>query len=335
MLVRRAAAVVSAAALFAACSSSSPRAASSSAPSTTESTTSPATDAATTSTTVAHVTACERPHASGQSTESFDFDGEQRTYEIYVPTSYDGSTHVPLVLNFHGFGSNAKQQMIYGNFKRQADRDGFVVVAPEGQTRGGGGRHFNLTGERGLQNDVLMVGALLDHLERELCIDRTRIDSTGMSDGGAMTSVLACVMPNRIAAFAPVAVIVYRPGCGGKMPVPIMGTMGTADPVVPFNGGNVRCCGGVPLGSAPDAMAGWAAHDGCNATYTDTRTAPDVRKRVWHGCNGDSEVVFNIVDGGGHTWPGSIPVPRLGKTTTNLDASEEIWRFFERHPLAR
>ena len=95
------------------------------------------------------------------------------------------------MFDFHGFGSNAVQQMVYGNFKPEADRDDFLIVAPDGQVPAD--RHFNLTGEKGLQNDVQMVGALLDHIEATFCVDTHRVYATGMSDGGAMTSVLACM----------------------------------------------------------------------------------------------------------------------------------------------
>jgi polyhydroxybutyrate depolymerase len=57
-----------------------------------------------------------------------------------------------------------------------------------------------------------------------------------------------------------------------------------------------------------------------------------VTQRIWTGCTG-GEVVFYIINGGGHTWPGSIPVERLGKTTTQIDASATIWDFFKSHPL--
>jgi polyhydroxybutyrate depolymerase len=108
---------------------------------------------------------------------------------------------------------------------------------------------------------------------------------------------------------------------------------GTADPVVPFNGGKVRCCGGATLGSAPDAMAGWAAHDHCDAAFVDTRLGSEVRRRTWSGCDAKSAVVFYIIDGGGHTWPGSVAVQRLGATTRQIDASATIWAFFATHPL--
>jgi polyhydroxybutyrate depolymerase len=302
-----------------ACSDSRPRAAdSSSSSSSASSSTAPS--------------ACSRPHPPGQTTETLDFDGQTRTYELFVPTAYQGTTAVPLVFEFHGYGSSAKQQIIYGNFMPEAERDDFVIVAPDGQGQGGN-RHFNLTGEGALQDDVAMVDALREHIEATLCVDSKRIYSTGMSDGGAMTSVLACREPDTFAAFGPVAVELFFPGCGGSTPVAMAAFHGTDDPVVPFEGGPVRCCGGATLGSAPDALASWAAHDGCDATFADEHLSSEVTKRTWSGCAG-GEVVLYIIQGGGHTWPGSIPVDRLGLTTTQIDASETLWEFFKAHPKA-
>src|SRR5262249_45147972 len=110
--MRRFAAVLAFVAVVAACCS----ACSSTAPSATTAPTAAAaksasaTAAPTTSTTVP----CDRPHAPGQTTETFTDQGARRTYELYVPKGYDGRTKVPVLLNFHGFGSNAKEQMIYG-----------------------------------------------------------------------------------------------------------------------------------------------------------------------------------------------------------------------------
>ena len=274
---------------------------------------------------------CGHGHAAGQSSDTFLFEGQSRTYQLYVPRGYDGTHHVPVVFNFHGFGSNAAQQMVYGDFKPQADRDGFLIVAPDGQ---GVARHFNLTGEPGLQDDVVMVGALLDRIEATFCVDDHRVYSTGMSDGGAMTSVLACRLPDRFAAFGAVAVVIYVPGCGGKHSIALTAFSGTADPIVPFNGGKVDCCGGTTIGAAPDAMAGWAQHDGCSANFREDRLGTEVRRRSWTGCRGSGAVVFYIIDGGGHTWPGSVPFVALGLTTQQIKASDTIWEFLKTHPLS-
>jgi polyhydroxybutyrate depolymerase len=219
--------------------------------------------------------------------------------------------------------------MLYGDFRPLASQDGFLIVAPDGQ---GAARHFNLTGEAGLQDDVGMVGALLDHLQERLCVDPARVYSTGMSDGGAMTSVLACRLPDRFAAFAPVAAIITGAVCSTSTPVAIMGFAGTADPVVPFAGGEVQCCGHPTIGGAADAMGGWASHNSCTGDPTDERIGTEVHRLTWNGCVAGSAVVFYIIDGGGHTWPGTaIPVASLGLTTQQVDASETIWTFFQEH----
>jgi polyhydroxybutyrate depolymerase len=288
--------------------------------------------APTTTTTVATTTipaSCARPHAAGQSAQSFTFQGVSRSYQLYVPAEYTGTKLVPVVFDFHGFGSNAVQQMVYGNFKPEADRDDFLIVAPDGQVPAD--RHFNLTGQKGLQNDVQMVDALLDRIEASFCVDPARVYATGMSDGGAMTSVLACRMSNRFAAFGAVAVVV---ACGGTRPVPIMGFAGTADPVVPFNGGKVNCCGGGQIAGASPSMTSWAKFDKCATRLTDTTLSSEVTRRTWSGCAPGSAAIFYIINGGGHTWPGSIPIATLGKTTMQIDASATIWKFFQAHSLA-
>jgi polyhydroxybutyrate depolymerase len=190
--------------------------------------------------------------------------------------------------------------------------------------------HFNLTGEPGLQNDITMVGALLDHIEATMCIDPLRVYATGMSDGGAMTSVLACES-DRFAAFGAVTLVVLAPGCAAR-PVAIVAFSGTADPIVPFNGGTIHCCGNASIGAAPTTMAGWAAHDGCGKAPIDVQLSSEVDRRTWTGCSRGT-VVFYIIDGGGHTWPGAIPLPALGLTTTQIDATSTIWNFFKAHPL--
>jgi polyhydroxybutyrate depolymerase len=272
---------------------------------------------------------CGPAHTAGQSTQTFTFEGKARTYELFVPRSYDAKHPVPLLFNFHGFGSNATEQMVYGNFKPLAEQYGFVIVAPNGQGTGAD-RHFNLTGQTGMQNDVAMVLALLDHIENTFCVDTHRIYSTGMSDGGAMTSVLACVASNRFAAFGPVAVVVAPRTCIDHS-VAIEVFKGTSDPIVPYNGGRVNCCGHPQLAGTPAAMAQWARHNQCAPTPNEVRLGSEVRRQTWTGCTG--AVVFYIIDGGGHTWPGSIPLPSLGLTTTQVDASRTLWAFFTAHPL--
>jgi polyhydroxybutyrate depolymerase len=64
------------------------------------------------------------------------------------------------------------------------------------------------------------------------------------------------------------------------------------------------------------------------------RLGSEVRRRTWSGCKSGSATVFYIINGGGHTWPGSIPISSLGLTTQQNKASDVIWKFFSAHKLA-
>ena len=73
---------------------------------------------------------------------------------------------------------------------------------------------------------------------------------------------------------------------------------------------------------------------------TGARTSPtqiyavgDATCVAWSACAQGSEVVLCTIDGGGHTWPGGAPVPALGKTSTDLSATDAMLGFFEAHPL--
>ena len=273
---------------------------------------------------------CHRPHHSGQASESFTFKGKRRTYLLYVPTSYTGKTKVPVVFNFHGYGSNAAQQMALANFGPIADRNDFLVVAPNGQDAPGG-RHWSFGNESGLQNDVAMVAALLGRLQGHLCVDGKRVYSTGMSDGGAMTSVLACTSADKFAAFAAVAVVIYCGSSRGRA-VPIESYVGSKDPIVPTGGGRVNCCGNPTLPSKAGTMAKWAKHNHC-AGYSDRMIKPHVLQRTWRSCQRGSDTVYYLVKGDGHTWPGGPSLGSLGHATKEISASKRIWKFFAAHSL--
>lgn len=294
----------------------------------------PAPVAASTTTAVAASACPARPaHAPGETTETISSGGVERTYELVVPSSFRPDRPVPVVFDFHGFGSNAAQQLFYANFRPQAERDGFLIVAPDGQGQATG-RHFNLLSLPGEADDVAFTLAILDRLEATFCVDARRVYATGMSDGGGMTSVLACRAADRFAAFGPVALELHLPPCGATRPVPIAAFHGTGDPIVPFDGGPVHCCGGAPVPSVSQSMTAWAAQDRCAATPTDTQLSPMVVRREWTGCAPGGQVILYVIQGGGHTWPGAaVPIRFLGPTTTEISASDVLWRFFQEHPL--
>ena len=266
---------------------------------------------------------------------SITHDGIERDYILYVPEIYDGSTAVPLVLNFHGFGSSASQQMVYGDFRDIADTEGFLLVHPEGTTLIG--NQFWNVGFPGLSSTIDDVGfteALIDELATLYTIDLDRVYATGMSNGGFMSFLLACQLSEKIAAVASVTGSMTQDtfdDCNAQLPTPVLQIHGTEDDVVSYNENNLS----LPI---PDVISYWVDHNNCETTPT-TTTLPDVdvsdgstiEYSVYEdGDNGITTEHMKVI-GGGHTWPGSI----LNSAGTNqdIDASMEIWLFFSRYDI--
>ena len=137
----------------------------------------------------------------------------------------------------------------------------------------------------------------------------------------------------RIAAVGAVAALVVPRDCAPRA-VPIVAFHGTADACVPYEGGTVTC-GPVPLPITPaeDNLAAWADHAGCEDIAERVPVSTSVTAIEYDDCAGNAAVVLYRIEAGGHTWPGSTDVPRLGATTHEIDATALSWAFFEQHPL--
>ncbi len=265
---------------------------------------------------------------------SIMFDGRVRTYILYVPANYSAETPVPLVLNFHGYGSNAFEQMHYGDFRPIADTAGFIVVQPMGTVDLIGSTHWNVGWGTSSLNDVSFTNALIDSLSAAYNINQDRVYSTGMSNGGFMSYQLACKLSNRIAAIASVtgAMTIGTPAsCNPDHPTPVMEIHGTADGTVPY-------AGNILFESVASGLAYWTNYNETDATPTTTDiddTDPNDGSTVQHMYygNGNNGVVVEHykVNGGAHTWPGTA----FGGAGTNhdMDASKEIWRFFSMYDI--
>lgn len=264
--------------------------------------------------------ATSQAFAAGETSDGFSTSGGAgRTFLIYVPASYTGAEAVPLVLNFHGLGSNGSQQHLYSGLVPIAEREGFILVSPDGVNN-------SWLIAPGV-NDIQFTRDLVATLSEQLCIDPGAVFATGMSNGGFMSAALACVAGDLVAAVAPVAGVL-GPSANCGEPVPILQFHGTDDAVVPYEGGTITATGG-PFGGIEAIMDGWAEHNGCSGEPVATEAAPSVDLVAFEGC--DAETAHYVVEGGGHTWPGSLPVARLGATTDEISASELMWEFFLEH----
>lgn len=261
-------------------------------------------------------------------------DGLEREYILYIPAIYDGTEDVPLVFNFHGYTSNAQQQMFYGDFRAISDTANFLVVHPQGTQDFAGQPHWNVGWGGSTVDDVSFTAALIDTLAASYTIDLDRVYSTGMSNGGFMSYLLACQLSDKIAAVASVTGSMTESmtaECQSNPPVPAMQIHGTADGVVDYNGGPIS----EPI---EDVVNYWVQENNCSPQPGVT-DLPDIDPNdgctaehyVYSGGTNGTEVEFFKVTDGGHTWPGSAF--NSGVTNQDFNASAEIWRFFSQYDI--
>ncbi len=294
--------------------------------------------------------------APGDYSFSLRHGGVERTYLVHMPPQAAGGGPLPVVLNFHGAGSNAKQEEGFSRMDPCADRHGFIAVYPNGT--GNFDSHF--TWNAGFcctyamthrVDDVGFVLALIDDLAARTPIERRRVYATGMSNGAMLAYRLGAQASAHIAAIAPVAgsmvIIDFHP----EHPMPLMAFNSVDDPFVRYEGGaGQRVAWLFRRGSGKPGIerviAKWREYDGCpeqarvaltltgaagsnNAGITATRYA-------WGPCRNGTEVVLWKFTGSGHVWPGGIQAHLervLGRSTDLVDANEQMWRFFSKYQL--
>ncbi len=247
-----------------------------------------------------------------------------RYYRLHVPAGYQPGVALPLVFNFHGFGSNATEQETLSRMSDKADEAGFLVVYPDGldaQWNTGPGA----AGER----DVQFVRDLIAVVSSQYSVDDKRIFATGFSNGGGMANRLGCDMAEVFAAIAPVAGgYNFWEQCQPSRPLPVLAFHGLDDNVIVYEGGRTRSM----LPPIMEWAAAWAALNGCELAPLETAPVEGVTLQAWTGCRDQADVLLYALAGHGHSWPGSDVMPR-NITSQAVRANDVMWEFFLAHPL--
>lgn len=276
---------------------------------------------------------------------SLAHEGIERSYSLYVPTTYSHSEPFPLVFALHGGGGNGRSMCFQkGGFMEIAEREGFILICPDGLER-----HWNdgrsLQDYRAHREEIDDVGfliTLLAKLQEEFNVDSRRIFVTGISNGGLMSYRLACEKSEVFRAIAAVtASLPVAIECKPAEPISVMVINGTDDPLVPFDGGSIRIFR-KELGfvrSTMDTIQFWVDSNVCPArpkVSMEPNRDPDdetrVRRAAYESCQEGSTVVLYEVQGGGHTWPSStlyLPESIIGRVSHDIYASQVIWDFFQ------
>lgn len=288
-----------------------------------------------------------------------------RSFELDVPASWNGTSALPIVVLFHGGGGSRQTS----NKTTCPDGDeaspqclvalagarGYAVVIPDGTGQrplrnirtwnGGGGNDLQCTSGPACKSrvdDVRYFGELLAQVRSAIPVDDKRIYLTGISNGGAISHRLACETSGQVAAIVGVAGANEFADDGGPcdVRVPVRQIHGTEDPCWAYGGGTSACLqdDGEPKTSVAATMEGWRLRNGCAPAPAESMRAErepsdgtTLAVKIWTGCTAATELLTVI--GGGHTWPSGNPYAdedRVGRISREVD-NGDILDFFDAH----
>jgi polyhydroxybutyrate depolymerase len=257
--------------------------------------------------------ACALAAPSGVTEQGLTSGGVQRTYRLFVPPGYDGRTPLPLVLDLHGSGGNAAGQARNSGFEALAAREGFLVASLQAVDS-----RWNVPVADGRADDVLYASDVIDDVAGRVCLDSSRVYATGFSGGARMSSLLGCKLSLRLAAIAPMAGLRAPSDCEARA-IPVLTFHGLADRQNTYEG-HVESRGTEWVESVPEALAGWARHNGCKGEPVLEDPPGPLSTLRYAGCS--AEVRLIRIDGMGHQW-----------ARDEIDATRSMWEFFESHAL--
>ncbi len=281
------------------------------------------------------------PAASAESSVELSVAGRPRSYLLHVPAGIE--TPSPVFVALHGGGSNAAAMARYSRLSDTADSEGFIVVYPEGVGRVSGIHTWNAGNccgfaERSGSDDVAFIVAVIDDVVRRHGGDAKRVLVTGMSNGAMMAYRFAAERPDTIAAVAAVAGSLEVEASKITGPVPVLHIHGTKDEHVPVKGGRgPRTLASNEFNSLDHTIGSWVAANKASPIPR-LLPMPDIADdgmgtmmQMYAAPKTRAPVFVYLVDGGGHTWPGSRPAEnRLGPSTMDFDANEVMWEFLVR-----
>ncbi|MBV9827805.1 MAG: hypothetical protein JO001_19400 [Alphaproteobacteria bacterium] len=276
-----------------------------------------------------------------QEPATFAYQGVDRRYVLHQPSGQSGPR--PVVIGLHGLNEPVEAFRHSWTMDAVADSDGLDVVYPaalSGRWAYADTRPVPLPGDNGLVDDVGFINALLDKLIADHVADPSRIYVAGASNGGLMAWTLACRMPERLAAIAPmISGMIERQAqqCHPARLAPLLVLAGTDDLFQSYDGAMAP---EFRLMSVPETLEFWRRLRDCTGLKLRRLPAHDPSDPTaavlveWTECKDPSPQRFFRIEGGGHSLPSFAPLaereraPHGGRSQT-VETAEELWSFFK------
>lgn len=266
-----------------------------------------------------------------------NFDGKIREYYVSMPK--DKSKPIPLIINFHGYRSNAIEQRGFSQMDDYAHQNGVGVIYPEG---------FKKSWNVGIaipnnENDIGFTKALIDSVSSKYNVDSDRIYACGFSNGGTFSYELICSLSNKIAAFGSVGgnfSINEKRVCNIDREIPLIHIHGTKDRLQEYNKSDRDFL------STIESFNFWVKYNQLDKTIVENITdvhkkdRTTVEKYTFYKNNSDTKVIHFKVENGGHLWLGSPMGDRFlerllfGRNNHEINSSKELVDFFLKYKLS-
>jgi polyhydroxybutyrate depolymerase len=237
---------------------------------------------------------------TGDTTVTLQMDGTNRSYVLHVPSTYDGSKPVPLILDFHFLASSGSFARSISPYPAQTDTENVIMAFPNGLA-GPSGTAWNFVPCCVAKvDDVAFVKAVVADIKTTACIDPNRVYAVGTSMGGGMAYYLACNAADVFAAAATAAWDLLQENVGDCQPtraITVMSFRSTGDTLVPYAGGSSAVVPGMKITflGAKTTFQKWAAIDQC----TGAASNQDVNGcSSYAGCKNGVEVELCTKQGG-------------------------------------
>ena len=257
----------------------------------------------------------------------------ERRYWVYAPRDWDKSEPIPMVMALHGYKDNPRLFGLYTGFANIAEKEGFLLVLPEGTQAPGafGARSWNAeiccdyAWEQGV-DDIAMLDQVMEDVTSKYRIDKERRYITGFSNGAMMAEHYIATRPEAFSGAAFVAAAFSIEKHTIQTPIEGMNVLminGQLDRSVPVDGGRAEN-NGTNWSTRQEMVDVWAKAAGCERSKTSSTEEYDTERFI--GCEGGKVVEARLYHQLGHTWPGAR---YLNPGQPIASGSRMVWDFFQ------
>jgi polyhydroxybutyrate depolymerase len=247
--------------------------------------------------------------SSGSHTIVLNVGGLQRTFIVEVPPRKPVANRA-LVLVFHGGDDTAANTVHETDLLQQVTARGDLIVFLQGYentwNEGSGMTAASLANV----NDVAFTAAVIARLRQLFSYDPKRVAAVGFSNGAIMVEDLGCQLAASISLIVPVEgqmSTVQSASCAPARAESVYEIHGTADSVIPYNGGYfLTTIGEDTVLSAPNSVARWASLDGCSAGPATSTPSSAISLSTYSKCRNGAFVTLRTITGGNHAWTPNI-----------------------------